>query len=69
MQCPECGGRGFVASTHNFGTTVLRYRFCRICGHRWKAWEEADKSPVRVQKRRGTQDDLFASEVSDVDSK
>ncbi len=60
MQCPECGGRGLVTSTFDHGSTVLRYRRCPLCDHRWKTWEEKDPAKVRAKKRSRTQDDLFS---------
>lgn len=50
MQCPRCGSRGLVNGTINHGSVILRYRRCPICDHRWKAWEEIDKTPVRAKK-------------------
>lgn len=51
MQCPECGsGATRVTSTFNHGSVMQRYRLCKMCGHKWKSWEEADKAPVRAKK-------------------
>lgn len=63
MQCPRCGGRGLVNGTINHGSVILRYRRCPICDHRWKAWEEIDKTPVRAKKSSAAKGlDLFATE-------
>lgn len=62
MQCPECGSpKTRVTSTFNHGAVMQRYRRCKLCGHRWKAWEEADKTPVRAKKSNAAKGpDLFA---------
>lgn len=62
MQCPECGGKGRVTSTFDHGSTLLRYRRCRICNHGWKAWEEIDPAAVKeYQPRQTVTNDLFAT--------
>lgn len=62
MQCPDCGSvQTRVTSTFNHGVVMQRYRLCKLCGHRWKSWEEADKAPVRAKKSAATATpDLFA---------
>lgn len=61
MQCPECGGKGRVTSTFNHGLTLLRYRQCRLCNHKWKAWEEIDPNAVRkYPPRKPVINDMFA---------
>ena len=61
MQCPECGGRGRVKGTLDFGATVQRYRRCPLCDHRWRTWEEKDQHQVRDKRPKAiAQDDLFA---------
>ncbi len=68
MQCPNCGGRGRVTGTQNFGSTVQRYRRCPICDHRWKTWEEKDPAKVRAKKSsKRVQDDLFAESVDEAE--
>ncbi len=61
MQCPNCGGRGRVNGTNDYGTTVQRYRRCPICDHRWRTWEEKDDHQVRAKAgKKIAQNDLFA---------
>ena len=62
MQCPKCGSaRTRVTSTFNHGSVMQRYRLCKTCGHRWKAWEEADPAPVRAKRPSTAQaPDLFS---------
>lgn len=60
MQCPKCGGKGLVTSTFDHVTTVQRYRRCRICNHKWKAWEEIDPHAVKnYRPRKEAKPDLF----------
>ncbi len=60
MQCPECGSLGRVSSTFDHGVTVLRYRRCPMCDHRWRTWEEKDPHPVkRRQPKVLPKADLF----------
>ena len=67
MQCPSCGSpQTRVTSTFNHGTVMQRYRLCKICGHRWKAWEESDPTPVRVKRPSGSvASDLFGKSEGD----
>jgi transcriptional regulator NrdR family protein len=59
MKCPECGSRGLVYGTVDQGVQVMRYRHCRMCGHRWRTWEEKDSKPLRAYRAaQGT--DLFS---------
>lgn len=64
MQCPSCGSpKTRVTSTFNHGSVMQRYRRCTMCDHRWKAWEEADKTPVRAKKSGAAKGpDLFATQ-------
>lgn len=61
MQCPCCGSADTrVTSTFRHGAAVtLRYRRCRMCGHKWKSWEELDPTPVRP--KRSAASDLFSA--------
>lgn len=66
MQCPNCGGRGRVSATDDFGVTIRRYRRCPLCNHRWRTWEEKDALPVRAKAgKKIAQDDLFAKNDKD----
>lgn len=61
MQCPECGGRGRVNGTQDFGVIVQRYHRCPLCNHRWRSWEEKDERKVRAKAgKKIAQDDMFA---------
>ncbi|MGD9918582.1 MAG: ogr/Delta-like zinc finger family protein [Paenirhodobacter sp.] len=51
MQCPKCGGRGYVYATKPNGQVKQRYRQCRICGHRFVTWEEVEDREIRSFKK------------------
>ena len=61
MQCPKCGGRGYCYATKPAGTVKQRYRECRICGHRFSTWEEAENRTLRryAKKQTTNQPGLF----------
>lgn len=65
MQCPECGSRGLVNGTIDHGVTVLRYRRCPMCDHRWRTWEEKDTHQVRARRAKPAQADLFAAKTNE----
>lgn len=63
MSCPECGGASKVTSTFRWpGDVTLRYRLCKVCGHKWKSMEELDNAPVRKRGKnrpKAQTEDLF----------
>lgn len=63
MQCPECGGRGYVYATKPEGSVKQRYRQCRICGHRFSTWEEIEDRKLRPYRgrREAGSEDLFVA--------
>ncbi len=63
MQCPKCAGRAYVYATKPAGTLKQRYRQCRICGHRFSTWEEAEDRDLRGYETKPKGGTLFEKKI------
>lgn len=58
MDCPKCGGKTKVDGTEHWRGLTVRYRTCRVCGHKFKSVEsvkEAQKPSVTPYMESATQ--------------
>lgn len=45
MKCPRCGARSAVVDSRETEGVLVRRRYCRSCGSKWKTTEQAGLTP------------------------
>jgi transcriptional repressor NrdR len=56
VQCPNCGGDTTVSETRPARHALRRRRVCTSCKQRFTTLEQVAPPPIKVDKRRGTQE-------------
>lgn len=52
MQCPKCQhSKSRVYRTVNHDISLLRYRRCVACGHKWRTWVTEEKDQYEIRSR------------------
>lgn len=41
--CPECGGRSRVYGIDRDADTIIRYRICKACGHKFRTYQKPEE--------------------------